>query len=136
MLIRKFRFKVISRLYDVTRLLLRDLMANPLAVSALIRHREQWAIEPSSSCRKLVSLLVHLRTLTRNELLTTQKAKIKRDDFLDRLHRKDLEQTKQIEILTETYNHLKSAQLSQVSITDTQGINYFDFEVFIVYKGI
>ncbi|CAH8832078.1 unnamed protein product [Trichobilharzia szidati] len=107
--------RVISRLYDVTRLLLRDLMANPLAVSALIRHREQWAIEPSSSCRKLVNLLVHLRTLTRNELLTTQKAKIKRDDFLDRLHRKDLEQTKQIEILTETYNQLKSTQLSQTT---------------------
>ncbi|CAH8492069.1 unnamed protein product [Heterobilharzia americana] len=107
--------KVISRLYDVTRSLLRDLMANPLAVSILIHHREEWVIESSDSCQKLVKLLIHLRTLTRNELFTAQGDKTKGDEYLECLRLKDLEQTKQIEILTETYNRLKSTQFSQTT---------------------
>ncbi|KER24922.1 hypothetical protein T265_07544 [Opisthorchis viverrini] len=102
------------RLFEVTRLLLREMLANPLAISALIRHREQWNIEPSFNCRRLAIQLVHLRSLTRNDLLTTPKARAKRDDFLERLRRRDLEQRKTIEELTSQYKALQETQRLQL----------------------
>ncbi|CAL8107840.1 unnamed protein product [Calicophoron daubneyi] len=108
------RNQISSRLFEVTRLLLRELLLNPLAITALIRHREQWAIEPSCSCRKLAVQLVHLRSLTRNDLLTTPKARAKRDDFLERLRRRDLEQKRTIEELTNQLSTLQETQRVQL----------------------
>ncbi|THD27792.1 IQ domain-containing protein D [Fasciola hepatica] len=106
--------QVTSRLFEVTRLLLREMMNNPLAISALIRHREQWAIEPSASCRRLAVQLVHLRSLTRNDLLTTPKARARRDEFLDRLRRRDAEQKRMIEDLSKQFQALQESQKSQL----------------------
>ncbi|VDP65637.1 unnamed protein product [Echinostoma caproni] len=106
--------QITSRLFEVTRLLLREMMNNPLAISALIRHREQWAIEPSASCRRLAVQLVHLRSLTRNDLLTTPKARARRDEFLERLRRRDMEQKRMIEELTKQFQTLQESQRSQL----------------------
>ncbi|KAF6769159.1 hypothetical protein AHF37_12529, partial [Paragonimus kellicotti] len=105
---------VAQKLFELTRQLLRELLANPLAIAALIRHREQWDIEPSVNCRRLAIQLVHLRSLTRNDLLTTPKARARRDEFLERLRRRDLEQRRTIEELSNQLDELQTAQRTQV----------------------
>lgn len=92
------------------------MLNNPLAVSALIRHREQWGITPSAGCKRLAMLLIHLRSLTKNDLLTTPKARARRDEFLERLRRRDLEQSRSIEELTNQCEALKEMQSVQVSV--------------------
>ncbi|KAF5404635.1 IQ domain-containing protein D [Paragonimus heterotremus] len=108
------RANVAQKLFELTRQLLRELLANPLAISALIRHREQWDIEPSMSCRRLAIQLVHLRSLTRNDLLTTPKARARRDEFLERLRKRDLEQRRTIEELSNKLDDLQTAQRTQL----------------------
>lgn len=103
-----------ARLFELTRLILRELLRNPLAVSAIIRHREKWDIEPSPSCRRLAIQLVHLRSLTRNDLLTTPKARARRDNFLERLRRRDLEQKRLTDELTEQFQALQETQKTQL----------------------
>ncbi|CAH8667739.1 unnamed protein product [Dicrocoelium dendriticum] len=109
----KVKPNIAARLFELTRMILRELLNNPLAISAMIRHREKWDIEPSPSCRRLAIQLVHLRSLTRNDLLTTPKARARRDDFLERLRRRDLEQRRMIDELTGQYEVLQKTQKTQ-----------------------
>lgn len=110
----KVKPNIAARLFELTRMILRELLNNPLAISAMIRHREKWDIEPSPSCRRLAIQLVHLRSLTRNDLLTTPKARARRDDFLERLRRRDLEQRRMIDELTGQYEVLQKTQKTQL----------------------
>ncbi|KAF8571220.1 hypothetical protein P879_00617 [Paragonimus westermani] len=108
------RANVAQKLFELTRQLLRELLTNPSAISALIRHREQWDIEPSMNCRRLAIQLVHLRSLIRNDLLTTPKARACRDEFLERLRRRDSEQRRTVEELSNRLEDLQTAQRTQV----------------------
>ncbi|VDL93720.1 unnamed protein product [Schistocephalus solidus] len=86
-----------KRLFELTRQITRELIKVRPATEALIRHYQEWEVEPSGPVKHMTSLLVQLRHLMRHELLTTPKERAQKDEYLAMAERRSLKQAKQVE---------------------------------------
>ncbi|VEL33946.1 unnamed protein product [Protopolystoma xenopodis] len=99
-----------DHLFTLTREIVRELFNNPVAINSIIQHQKQWGIHPSMGSRHLVGLVIQLRGLTRDELMTTPKARARREEYLAKVARRDSEQKKIMLELVDKLNALSKRQ--------------------------
>ncbi|VDN12176.1 unnamed protein product [Dibothriocephalus latus] len=75
-------------------------MGNKEACFALLRHYQQWGVEACPPLKHMGSLLVQMRFLVRQALLTTTKEKTKREEYQNKTERRMRRQLRLIEEMT------------------------------------
>ncbi|VDL94172.1 unnamed protein product [Schistocephalus solidus] len=97
----KNRLAVVKdRVFSLSRHLIRSLMSNKEACFALLRHYKQWDVEACPVLKHLGSLLVQMRFLVRQALLTTTKEKTMREEYQNKTERRMHRQLRLIEEMT------------------------------------
>ncbi|BHF72195.1 hypothetical protein SprV_0401525900 [Sparganum proliferum] len=106
--------------FSLSRHLIRSLMSNKEACFALLRHYKQWDVEACPAIKHLGSLLVQMRFLVRQALLTTTREKTMREEYQNKTERRMRRQARLIEEMTndlsnQTEEHNKMAKLDSVT---------------------
>nr|VZI42745.1 unnamed protein product [Spirometra erinaceieuropaei] len=107
--------------FSLSRHLIRSLMSNKEACFALLRHYKQWDVEACPAIKHLGSLLVQMRFLVRQALLTTTREKTMREEYQNKTERRMRRQARLIEemtsdLATQTEEHNKMVNQTKEDI--------------------
>ncbi|VDL18940.1 unnamed protein product [Hymenolepis diminuta] len=93
--------KLKERITNATRQIIHCMLAKPEITSALIKHYEEWKVEPEGAIRDLASFMVQLRFTMHYQLLFSPQETAKKEEFLEQTRRQEIKQAQEIRRLEE-----------------------------------
>nr|CDS29760.1 IQ domain containing protein D [Hymenolepis microstoma] len=114
-----------ERIINTTRQIIHYMLAEPGITSALIKHYQEWKVEPEGTIRELASYLVQFRFMMRHQLLFSSQETAEREEFLEQTQRHGNRQAQVIRRLEEQLDSMmkKRNKMLETKIQEIERIN-------------
>ncbi|VDO11715.1 unnamed protein product [Rodentolepis nana] len=114
-----------ERITNTTRQGIHNMLSEAEVTSALIKHYQEWKVEPEGKIRELASYLVQLRSMMHHQLLFSSQETAEREEFLEQTQRHGIRQAQVIQRLEEQWDSMmkKHNKMLETKIQEIERIN-------------